>query len=81
MATRRGNTVTFDGDDIAAAFGWPSPSTKCGDCGHDRYRHRRVIVKPGLFDGIEKRYECERRDRRRKSGICPCEQFAEPTSN
>lgn len=73
-------TIKFSGDDIAAAFNQPPPSTPCATCRHRRRDHRREVVKPGLFDGIEAHHECERRDRRRKSGVCSCEEFVEPTS-
>lgn len=76
------NGVTrYSGDDIAAAFNRPAPSTPCANCPHRRGDHRRVIVKPGMFDGIEAHYECEEPDGRTKSGDCKCEQFVEREPN
>ena len=67
----------YSGDDLAAAFNRPLPSAPCATCGHARGVHRREVVKPGMFDGIEEHHECRRRDRRRKGGMCPCAKFAE----
>jgi hypothetical protein len=74
-------TVRYTGDDIAAAFNRPLPSTPCAGCGHRRRDHRREVVKPGMFDGIEEHHECRRRDRRRKAGVCPCARFVEPEAD
>ncbi len=73
MSTRR-----FTGDDIAAAFGQAAPSSECGQCGHLRRWHKREILKPGGGPGSEAFHGCEKWDRRRKSGFCPCEKFTEP---
>ena len=70
--------MKFSGSQIAAAFNRPDPMTRCGACPHPRSDHRRVIVKPGLFDGIEVHYECEEPDGRTKSGRCKCGQFTDP---
>lgn len=70
--------MKFSGDDIASAFNRPLPSTRCRTCGHERWKHRRVITNPDLFNGSEEHFECQERDRRRKSGVCPCEAFSEP---
>jgi hypothetical protein len=75
---RRGKTTVYDGDDIARAFNRPLPSTVCASCGHRRGDHRREVMKPGMFDGIEAHHECERWNGRWKIGDCPCEQFTEP---
>jgi|GEM_PF-6848828 len=76
---RRGSTVIFDSDDIAAFLGIPSTATKCVGCNHERHWHRRVIIVPGPPPAHrEESHECERWDRRRKSGVCACEAFVEP---
>ena len=78
---RRGSTTIYDADDIAAAFGFPSTATKCAGCGHERHWHRREIIVPGPGpEHSEASHECKRRDRRRKAGVCPCEEFVEPSS-
>jgi hypothetical protein len=79
---RHGSTTIFDADDIAAAFGIPSAATKCGGCGHERHWHRREIIVPGPApEHHEESHECERRDRRRKAGVCSCEKFVEPSTD
>jgi len=73
--------MKFSGDDIARAFNRPLPSTRCANCPHRRADHRRVVVKPGTFDGIEEHYECQEPDGRTKSGDCKCQQFTEPQAD
>jgi hypothetical protein len=73
-------TTRYSGDDIAQAFNRPLPSTKCANCPHRRWQHRRVVVKPGILDGVEEHFECEQWDRRTKTGFCKCVQFDEPNA-
>jgi hypothetical protein len=70
-------TVVFDGADIASAFGFPNPGSKCAECGHKRYEHRREIYAIHPEPHREESFECDHWDRRRKTGTCPCEHFAE----
>jgi hypothetical protein len=77
----KGRVTRYSGDDIAAAFGRPLPATLCAGCGHPRHNHRREVTpdpEGRLFHSTEEHYECTRRDRRRRAGVCPCEAFAEP---
>lgn len=76
---KNGRTV-YSGSDIAAAFGRPDPATRCTTCPHSRSDHRRVVIKPGMFDGVEAHYECQEPDGRTKTGDCKCEQFTEQES-
>jgi hypothetical protein len=77
MKQYKNGRVQYSGDDIAAAFNRPLPSTPCTGCPHTRGAHRREIVKPGAFDGVEAHYECGKRDRRTTTGKCKCTQFVE----
>jgi hypothetical protein len=72
-----GRTV-YSGTDIAAAFNRPDPATRCESCPHERSDHRREIINPGIFDGVEAHHECEAFDGRTRTGNCKCEQFTEP---
>lgn len=78
MKRYKNGRTDYSGSDIAAAFNRPDPNTRCTTCPHRRSGHRRVILKPGLFDGIEEHYECQEMDGRTTSGDCKCEQFTEP---
>lgn len=90
MKVKKNGTVVFDGNDIAAAFGMPSPYTKCATCKHQRTNHNRVIDRPerakaeGMFPGRKDTYEeCQHfwdRRRTKTNGRCPCEKFVEPES-
>jgi hypothetical protein len=71
--------IRYSGSEIAAAFGMPDPITPCSTCGHKRYEHRREIIVPGPApQHREEHHECERWDRRRRSGVCSCEKYTEP---
>lgn len=79
MRQHKNGKTTYSGDDIAAAFGYPAPSTRCTDCPHARYEHRREVVTPG-FNGSETSHECQAFDGRTKTGHCKCSQFTEPAA-
>lgn len=71
---------TYSGDDIAAAFNRPLPSTRCANCPHQRWQHRREVDNSSgnPFDMPESFFECEEWDRRTKTGNCKCQQFTDP---
>jgi len=69
--------VKISGSAIAAAFGRPDPYAKCVGCSHKRWQHRREILNPGTFDGLEAHYECRWPDRRTKDRVCKCAAFDE----
>lgn len=77
MRAYKNGRVVYDSADIAAAFGFPNPSSRCGTCGHKRYEHRRVIYSVHPEPHREESFECDHWDRRRKTGTCPCEKYTE----
>jgi hypothetical protein len=73
-------TWRYTGDDIAAAFNRPLPSTKCATCRHRRADHRREIdtTSGDIFHMPEAHFECQEFDGRTITGNCKCTGFVEP---